>query len=183
MRRFRRLQGILALGIGLFVATVLRPSSALADAFTIYAPPTRPSRLDVPGRPTYANAAVATGLVLFGGPYIASVAVASSSSHPGDDKLYLPLVGPWADIGERGGCPVGVNCSGDAFNKLLLAADGVSQDVGAIAVLVGLMMPVQQDLPAYTGARKHPRDKPKASLHLSPQTYPGGAGFMASGTF
>jgi len=68
-----------------------------------------------------------TGLVLFGGTYTASAIVAGESANPHDNpNLYYPIAGPWMDMAQRG---VG------AGDKVLLAFDGLTQGIGALAVL------------------------------------------------
>lgn len=111
------------------------------------------------------------GLAVFGGTYLASVVVAASSAHTGDKLLYIPLVGPWLDIGTR--CPNG--CSGDLGRKVLLGFDGVFQGIGAVAVLASFFI---QDGRSYGGRSKAP------TFIVAPATYGRGApGLTVAGTF
>ena len=83
-----------------------------------------------------------SGLIVFGVPYLTSVAVAASSPHDGDDRLYVPLLGPWLDLGSRPGCPVSEkNCDPETGNKVLLGADGVLQALGALQIVGAFLMP------------------------------------------
>jgi hypothetical protein len=85
---------------------------------------------------------LSTGLMTFGLSYGAAVLVASTSNHPGDNRLYVPLLGPWLDLGDRGSCSVAASsCDHETTNKVLLVGDGVIQAVGALTVLSGLMAP------------------------------------------
>jgi hypothetical protein len=84
-----------------------------------------------------------SGLFTFGVPYIASIAVAATSDHPGDNNLYIPVVGPWMDLADRGGCG-GVlqrSCDGETANKVLLVADGILQGFGALDIVGAFLFP------------------------------------------
>src|SRR5215831_10755865 len=47
-----------------------------------------------------------TGALVFLGTYGASAIVAGSSNHPGADRLYVPVVGPWLALNDWGNCPI-----------------------------------------------------------------------------
>jgi hypothetical protein len=82
-----------------------------------------------------------TGIVMLGGLYVASVVVGASSGNPNDHHLFVPIAGPWMDIGTRGGCPVNSSCDGETTSKVLLAADGVFQALGALQIIGAFLMP------------------------------------------
>ena len=84
-----------------------------------------------------------SGLFTFGVPYIASVVVASTSDHPGDSNLYIPVVGPWMDLADRGGCGgFGQrSCGGETGYKVLLVADGILQGFGALDIVGAFLFP------------------------------------------
>jgi hypothetical protein len=83
-----------------------------------------------------------SGLLIFGIPYISSVIVAGSSSHSGDNHLFVPLAGPWIDMGDRGGCPPSSTaCDNETTNKVLLGADGILQAVGAFEIIGAFAFP------------------------------------------
>lgn len=84
---------------------------------------------------------VASGAVLFLGGYIPSIVVAASSSNSSDNMLWIPVVGPWLDLGDRGGCPVGRSCDTETTNKMLLIGDGILQGVGVLALAAGFIFP------------------------------------------
>lgn len=81
------------------------------------------------------RALLMTGLILGGVPYVASMAVAATSGHVGDSNLWIPIVGPYIDVANRGGCPASGSCAGETGNKALLVTDGVIQTIGAIEIL------------------------------------------------
>lgn len=87
------------------------------------------------------RALLMTGLVLFGAPYVASIGVAAGSPHVGDSNLYIPVLGPWLDLGARGGCPANGDCGTETGNKVLLVGDGILQTVGALEILGAFIFP------------------------------------------
>lgn len=83
-----------------------------------------------------------SGLATFGAGYLAAVIVAATSSHAGDSRLYVPVLGPWLDLGSRGSCPVGSTaCDHETTNKILIVGDGVIQAAGVVTMLAGLLSP------------------------------------------
>jgi hypothetical protein len=85
---------------------------------------------------------VSSGVVTLGVGYAAAAIVAATSNHPGDNRLYVPVLGPWLDLGDRGSCPIGnQSCDHETTNKLLIIGDGIVQAVGAATILAGLFSP------------------------------------------
>lgn len=88
------------------------------------------------------RALLMSGIIVAGVPYIASIGVAASSNHEGDSNLYIPVVGPWLDLGSRGGCPAGSSaCDNETANKFLIGADGVLQGIGALQIIGSFIFP------------------------------------------
>lgn len=84
----------------------------------------------------------ATGALIFAGSYGASAIVASQSDHPGADRLYVPVVGPWLALNDWGNCPIEQpRCDENTTEKVLLVADGVFQAAGVVTMLTGLLSP------------------------------------------
>ena len=84
----------------------------------------------------------ATGALIFAGSYGASAVVASTSEHPGADRLYVPVVGPWLALNDWGNCPIEQpRCDENTTEKVLLVADGVFQAAGVVTMLTGLLVP------------------------------------------
>lgn len=130
---------------------------------------------------TYAGPNVAlmtSGLVTFGLTYVPSVIVAAESSRPADHHLYVPVVGPWLDLGDRPACgPGSIACDRETTNKVLLIGDGVLQGLGVVATVAGLLVP--QPATVVTTAEN---DKP--SVHVTPAEFgSGGYGVAAFGKF
>jgi hypothetical protein len=88
---------------------------------------------------------VATGAAVFATSYAAAVITAASTDAPGNSHLYLPLVGPWIDLGARASCDSAhAHCGGDsAASKTLLAVDGVFQAAGAVTMIEGMLHPIR----------------------------------------
>jgi hypothetical protein len=87
------------------------------------------------------RALLSTGIVMLGGLYLTSVIIGASSGNSNDHQLFVPLAGPWMDIGSRGGCPVNSSCNGETTNKVLLGADGIFQALGALQIIGAFLMP------------------------------------------
>jgi hypothetical protein len=118
-----------------------------------------------------------TGLVLLGAPYVASVGVAATSSHTGDGNLAIPVLGPWLDMGARGGCPSGSDCSTETGDQVLLAADGILQTVGALEIVGAFVFPEHYQATTITTGKN-------TTLTLSPSRVgPGAYGLAAVGDF
>jgi len=88
-----------------------------------------------------------SGAVLFVGSYGASAIVAAESDRKADDKLFIPVVGPWLDLKDRN-CDVNA-CRHDTFNKVLIGGSGVLQGAGALMVLLSLVVPESKEKPWY----------------------------------
>jgi hypothetical protein len=90
----------------------------------------------------HSSTLVSSGVVTLGLSYGAAALVAATSNHQGDNRLYVPVLGPWLDLADRGSCPVASSsCDHETTNKILLVGDGVIQAVGALTILSGLMSP------------------------------------------
>jgi hypothetical protein len=113
-----------------------------------------------------------TGLAVIAASYIPPVVVAATSSRAGDEYLYIPLAGPWIDLGERGGC--GPNpCGEEAVYKGLLIATGVAHVVGTGLILSSLFVPEER-------IKERTSAKP---VVVPAQVGRSGAGLMVVGTF
>jgi hypothetical protein len=84
-----------------------------------------------------------SGLFALGVPYGISVVVAATSEHAGDNHLYVPVAGPWMDVGNRGSCGGAgqTTCNAETTYKITLAADGVLQGVGALEIVGAFLFP------------------------------------------
>jgi hypothetical protein len=134
-----------------------------------------PTAYDNPETDEYDNwnaPVFATGALVFAGTYGASAIVAGSSNHPGADRLYVPVVGPWLALNDWGHCPVdNPACDTNTTDKVLLVADGVFQAAGLITMLDGVLEPSSHHVYAHRYADK--------GVHVAPT----GNGAMVFGRF
>lgn len=128
------------------------PPTAVQGPTVIVTPPPPPPApvVSVPPEPEYRevydsyNAPVfATGAVVFALSYGASVITAATSDNQrGNNRLYVPVVGPWLALNDRGSCDILKSaCDHETTAKVLLIADGVFQAAGVIGMLDGLLQP------------------------------------------
>jgi hypothetical protein len=84
-----------------------------------------------------------TGALVFAASYGASVIVAASSDNDrGNDRLYVPVVGPWLALNDRGSCDItNSKCDHETTAKVLLVADGIFQAAGLIGMIDGVLQP------------------------------------------
>lgn len=96
-----------------------------------------------------------TGALVFLASYGASVVVAASAEQDeidrGLDRLYVPVVGPWLALNDRGSCPIErPSCDYETTAKVLLVADGVFQAAGVITMVSGILSPTSHRVPVRT---------------------------------
>lgn len=133
---------------------------------------------DAPSKPLLGG-----GIFIFAMSYLPAVAVAGSSERPIDQRLFVPVAGPWMDLANRGPCnPVG--CSSEMAYRSLLVTDGILQGLGAFMTLVGIL---GDDDPPATGddaRRDQPARVASTTVHVSPVQFgSGGYGLAAFGNF
>ena len=118
-------------GAALVASVIAIPARASADTTVIVESDSRGPTL------------VGSGLVTFGIAYGAAVIVGATSAHPGDQRLFVPIAGPWLDIAERGPCGPAESrtCDNETVNKVLLGVDGVFQAIGALQIVGAFLMP------------------------------------------
>jgi hypothetical protein len=115
-----------------------------------------------------------SGVVVFGGTYLASAIVAGTSSHPGDHYLWAPIVGPWLDMANR--CSGIGPCEVDTGRKVLLGFDGVFQALGLLSVASSFLMPPRR-------SRALASREPTTAFHVLPAVYGRTPGLALAGTF
>jgi hypothetical protein len=121
-----------------------------------------------------------SGIFTFGVSYGAGVVVAATSSRPEDHHLYVPLAGPWIDLGDRGACGglTGRSCDTETTYKVLLAVDGVFQALGALAIIDAFLTPETHTVTRTASAAQ---DKPR--VRVAPGGIGTGYGMVAVGSF
>jgi len=120
-----------------------------------------------------------SGIVLIGVPYTASIVVATTSDRKADRYLYVPVAGPWLDLSARDAareCTAGQACKNDGLNRGLVIANGVFQGIGALGVVGAFLLPEKMQ-PAGEAQKESLR------VRISPTSFAGGYGLVASGKF
>jgi hypothetical protein len=117
-----------------------------------------------------------SGLFTFGVPYGISVVVAAESDRDGDKNLFVPVVGPWLAYANEGRCDPGqLSCGRTTGTKVLLAADGIFQAIGAVELVAAFALSNQ------TTTASSPRER---RVMVAPARLgPAGYGLAAAGTF
>lgn len=112
-----------------------------------------------------------SGALVFLGSYGASVVVAAMAEDDtvdrGNDRLYVPVVGPWLALNDRPDCPVeNENCDMETTKKVLLVADGVLQAGGVVTMIAGLLSPTEHRVIRRPMVSKKVHVSPSAGGHL-----------------
>lgn len=144
------------------------PSFANAHDTTVATETTGPNR-----------ALLRSGIVVLGLSYVPALVVASTNPRSDDDYLYIPVAGPWLDLGHREPCQ---SCGNESANKALLVIDGIFQGIGALEV-VGSFLFVETRVGA--SATRNPKRETARQIPMSitPAYMNGGYGIMAAGNF
>lgn len=120
------------------------------------------------------NAALlSSGALMMGLSYGGSLVVAATSDRPEDQKLYIPLAGPWMNLMSRTPCRVAECGVNETVNKVMLVTDGIFQGVGALQILGGFLFPETRTV---TRAAK-------PGVHFTPTGGIGSVGIQAYGSF
>jgi hypothetical protein len=164
------------------------PQATQAPAVVVNPPVAAPAPSVVEtGEPQYEevydsyNAPVfTTGALVFAASYGASVVVAASSddnNDRGNHRLYVPVVGPWLALSDRGSCDVSLSrCDHETTAKVLLVADGVFQAAGLIGMLDGVFQPSSHRVLQRTA-------KVDTKIHVTPTVANGDPGLAVFGKF
>lgn len=137
-------------------------------------PAVPPAQMMQPGRML-----VATGALTLFASYLPALVVAATSDHRGDKALYVPLVGPWVDLAQRG-CMAGerLHCGSTPMETAGLVIMGLSHLAGVVQIVAGLSMPDRPMVVMPATA------KAKTTFGIAPAALGrGGYGFAAAGQF
>ncbi len=158
--------------------TTVVEQPAPAPASTVVAAPVAAPAVEG-GRDTYTGPdrrLIGSGLVTFGLSYIPALVVAGTSDLSTDHHLYVPIVGPWLDLGNRPSCGVGgVGCDSETTYKVLLVFDGIFQGIGGITTIAGFLSPEHHVISTAK------TDKP--TVRVVPSRVASGYGLSAFGSF
>ena len=117
-----------------------------------------------------------SGALTFAASYGAAFVVAATDDGRGDDRLYVPLLGPWLALNDRGSCDALLQeCDHETTTKVLFVVDGIFQAAGMITMLDSLL--VQSHV-------HHDHDYADRGVHVRPVTMSRGApGLAVFGSF
>jgi hypothetical protein len=169
------------------MATAMQATPAAAQS-TVVVPVAPPPRVAAERGVLPNPALLSTGVGALTVSYVPSVVVAIISDHKADDNLFIPVVGPWLNLANRGciGATVlgssgpfevssGENCGTSGIESVALVVDGIVQGVGALEILGSFVVPQRHIVLA----------EPRApSIAFAPSSLGGrGAGAVAAGRF
>jgi len=119
------------------------------------------------------KAMLITGGFMFAGAYATTAALTAASDGSNVDKtLYIPVVGPWAHLGDSS-----ATATNNTADTLLVAGSGVIQGVGVGLAIASLFVPEKV-------ASATVRASNGTKVQFAPTSYGvGSAGFGAVGTF
>jgi hypothetical protein len=109
--------------------------------------------------------------MMFGLSYGGAVIVGAASSRESDQKLYMPVVGPWMNLANRGTCSAPGCDANETANRVLLVADGVFQAAGVLQILGGFLFPEKRI------------ETRAAGVQVAPSVGLGSVGVTARGAF
>jgi hypothetical protein len=165
----------------LTIAATSRADDANPPAPVVVAQPAGPDTVQTRTESTGPDGrTIGGGIVTFGISYGIAIGVAAGSGHEGDRHLFVPLIGPWLDLGDRGACPLSRSCAAETGNRALIVVDGVFQAIGVLTVVSGFVFPKTRDVTTTTTTTA----ATKPTFDITPVRYAhGGLGLAAVGTF
>jgi hypothetical protein len=127
------------------------------------------------------SALLSTGVGMFVISYGASAVAGAISDRDADKNLFIPVVGPWLDLGERG-CDVRGCGNREDINKAMIVTSGIVQGAGVLLALSSLIIPESQSVSERRTTAKVLKPA-KPEVKFSPVGFAAGAGFGAMGRF
>jgi hypothetical protein len=116
------------------------------------------------------------GIGIFGGTYATSLVVGLQSRRVADERLYVPLVGPWIDLANRNCAAVSCSKSENLYRALIVGS-GVLQTAGAVMITLGVLVPRKERTLTGLGY-------PVGTWHVTPARIGAtGDGIAVDGTF
>src|SRR5262249_34157204 len=83
---------------------------------------------------------LSTGTSIFVLSYVPSVIIGAVSPRDADRNLFIPVVGPWIDLGDRG-CDTRPCGTHEDLNKAMIITSGVAQGAGVLLAISSLFVP------------------------------------------
>lgn len=121
------------------------------------------------------RALLSTGVGMFVLSYVPSLVAGAISDRDADKNLFIPVAGPWIDLGNRG-CD-DRPCGGrEDVNKAMIITSGVVQGLGVLVGLSSLIIPESTSTTTK-------RTVGKGEVRVLPVSFGTGGGLGAVGTF
>lgn len=155
---------------------VQQPTSTTTTTAAPYsAPSSDTSERTIEHRPN--RTLLSTGVGIFVVSYGASAVAAAVSDRDADKNLFIPVVGPWMDLGDRG-CDTRGCGNREDINKAMIITSGIVQGAGVLMALSSLIVPESTSV-----SEKRTTAKAKPEVRVSPVSFGAGAGLGAVGRF
>lgn len=156
---------------------VQQPASTTTTTAAPYYPPgSDTSERTIEKRPN--RTLLSTGVGIFVVSYGASAVAGAISDRESDKNLFIPVVGPWIDLGDRN-CSTAEPCGNrEDINKAMLITSGVVQGAGVLMALGSLIIP---ETTSVKETRTTAKNKP--TVAVAPVSFGAGAGLGAIGRF
>jgi hypothetical protein len=142
--RFRNVRRLAPRAAVVALASAAWVAPANAQEPTAPTPASQPTAIEETTYVPPNRAIIATGIGAFLGAYIPGVIVAIANDRSYDDKLYIPVAGPWVALSDRPPCGSGIGQTGCTLSNTyewFLIASGIVQGLGVLAVALGVVVP------------------------------------------
>jgi hypothetical protein len=130
--------GITMIGVALASSAHAQQTTTVVETQTTRTPVTQ----DVPAtQKSFLNRPVlltSTAVLLAG--YVPAAVAGGLSDRDEDKNLYIPVAGPWLDLGQRS-CSPQQPCGNEDQNKALIIGSGIVQGIGALGVISSFFIP------------------------------------------
>ena len=107
---------------------------------------------------------LSTGAGVFLLSYAPSVVIGAMSPRDADKKLFIPVAGPWMDLGHRGCGPEHPCGKGEDIATAMLITSGVVQGAGVLMALGSLVIPESTTITEKTATGDEARGEGRAGL-------------------
>jgi hypothetical protein len=152
------------------------PAATTQTTQAAYLPSDRTTERTIEHRPNRTLLGTGGGIFLLS--YGGSVIAGAASNRDADRKLFIPVVGPWLDLGDRG-CTLNDPCgSNEDVAKAMILTSGIVQGAGVLIALGSLVIPESTDVTERTTTAAL-----KPEVKILPMSFTAGAGVGAIGRF
>jgi hypothetical protein len=157
-----------------------QPTSTTTTTAAPYTPPggEQYSERTIEKRPN--RTLLSTGVGRFLVSYVPSIVAGAVSDREADKNLFIPVVGPWLDLADRG-CDGSRPCGDrEDIAKAMIITSGVVQGAGVLLGIGSLIIPESTRVEE---RRSTAKVAPKPEVRVAPVSFGAGAGLGAVGRF